>query len=42
MFGKLRDKLKGALSVFSKHAEEEAEEKQIEVEESTLFVAKQR
>src|SRR3989344_5132336 len=26
MFGKLKDKLKGALSVFSKKAEEEAEE----------------
>ena len=33
MFGKLKDKLKSALSVFSNEAEEVAEEKQIEVEE---------
>ena len=33
MFGKLKEKLKGALSKFSKKAEEEAEEKEI-VEES--------
>ena len=33
MFGKLKDKLKGALSIFSKSAEAEAEEKVIEVEE---------
>lgn len=32
MFGKLKEKLKGALSVFSSKAEEEAEVKQIEVE----------
>ncbi len=33
MFGKLKDKLKSALSVFSSEAEEVAEEKEIEVEE---------
>jgi len=33
VFGKLKDKLKGALNVFSKKAEEEAIEKEIEVEE---------
>lgn len=34
MFGKLKDKLKGALDVFSKKTEEEAEEKIVEVEET--------
>ncbi len=42
MFGKLKDKLKGALSAFSKKTEEEAEEKTVEVEaEATEELVKQ-
>ncbi|NQV91629.1 signal recognition particle-docking protein FtsY [Candidatus Woesearchaeota archaeon] len=39
MFGKLKDKLKSALSIFSSEAEEVAEVKEIEVEEQSNEVA---
>ncbi len=38
MFGKLKDKLKGALNIFSKKAEEEAEEKVVEQVAEELIV----
>lgn len=40
MFGKLKDKLKSALSIFSKKAEEEADVEEIEVEREVLVVEK--
>ena len=40
MFGKLKDKLKSALSVFSKKAEEEADVEEIEVEKELPIVEK--
>ncbi len=40
MFGKLKEKLKGALSLFSRKAEEEAEVKEIEVEQEAPLPVK--